>query len=155
MLATSKILVLIRATVVAASYEGMWRKVQKSDRGEGAAIAPYCPYFAAGMRLLDQRWACTVLRTLVTGPKRFGDMSAAIPGITDSTLSKRLKELESGGLITRVVHPTTPVLIEYRLSDMGVALGEVLLQLNGWALEWIDLPPDESRAYLAPRSNAD
>jgi DNA-binding HxlR family transcriptional regulator len=117
--------------------------VGKSKDGEEVAIEPYCPYFAAGMRLLDQRWAGTVLRTLVVGPKRFSDISAAIPGITDSTLSKRLKELESGGLVTRVVHPTTPVRVEYRLSDMGTALGEVLLQLNGWALEWIDLPPDE------------
>jgi DNA-binding HxlR family transcriptional regulator len=117
--------------------------VQKSNDGGGVAIAPYCPYFAAGMRLLDQRWAGTVLRTLVAGPKRFREISAAIPGITDSTLSKRLKELEAGGLVTRVVHPTTPVGVEYRLSDMGTALGEVLLHLNGWALEWIDLPPDE------------
>ncbi|WP_051574133.1 helix-turn-helix domain-containing protein [Mycobacterium sp. URHB0044] len=115
----------------------------KSKDGEEVAIEPYCPYFAAGMRLLDQRWTVTVLRTLVAGPMRFSDMSAAIPGITDSTLSKRLKELESGGLVTRIVHPTTPVRVEYRLSDMGTALGEVLLQLNGWALEWIDLPSDE------------
>ena len=129
-----------------ASYEGMWWKVQKSNDGEEVAIEPYCPYFAAGMRLLDQRWAGTVLRTLVTGPKRFSDISAAIPGITDSTLSKRLKELESGGLLTRVVHPTTPVRVEYRLSDMGTALGEVLLQLNGWALEWIELRPDEQES---------
>ena len=124
----------------------MWWKVQKSNDGEEVAIEPYCPYFAAGMRLLDQRWAGTVLRTLVTGPKRFSDISAAIPGITDSTLSKRLKELESGGLLTREVHPTTPVRVEYRLSDMGTALGEVLLQLNGWALEWIELRPDEQES---------
>ena len=121
----------------------------KSKDGEAIAIAPYCPYFAAGMRLLDQRWAGTVLRTLVTGPKRFSDISAAIPGITDSTLSTRLKELESGGLLTRVVHPTTPVRIEYRLSDMGTALGEVLLRLNGWALEWIDLPSEEPGVEMA------
>lgn len=120
--------------------------VQKSDGGEEVAVAPYCPYFAAGMRLLDQRWAGTVLRTLVTGPKRFSDISAAIPELTDSTLSKRLKELEAGGLVTRIVHPTTPVRVEYRLSDMGTALGEVLLHLNAWALEWLDLPPDQQKS---------
>lgn len=126
--------------------------MQKSKDGEEVAITPYCPYFAAGMRLLDQRWAVTVLRTLVAGPQRFSDMSAAIPAITDSTLSKRLKELESGGLVTRVVHPTTPVRVEYRLSNMGTALGEVLLQLNGWALEWIDLPADEPETEITQSS---
>ncbi|WP_415975058.1 winged helix-turn-helix transcriptional regulator [Rhodococcus sp. 077-4] len=119
---------------------------------EQVEVDPYCPYFAAGMHMLDQRWAGTVLRTLIAGPQRFNDVAAAIPGITDSTLSKRLKGLESDGLVARVVHPTTPVRIEYRLTDMGTALGKVLLQLNGWALEWVHLPASEAESDQTRRS---
>ncbi|SCX19293.1 winged helix-turn-helix transcriptional regulator [Mycolicibacterium fluoranthenivorans] len=97
------------------------------------------------MQLLSRRWAGTVLRTLVTGPKRFRDIAAVIPGITDSSLSQRLKDLESAGVVTRVVLPSTPVRVEYRLTEKGSALGEILLYVNGWALDWIDLPAAQDR----------
>ncbi len=71
---------------------------------------------------------------------RFGDLARTIPGVTDRMLSQRLKDLESGGLVERVVHPSTPVQVEYRLTAKGSALGGVLLHLNQWALEWITLP---------------
>jgi len=63
--------------------------------------------------------------------------TAAIPSLTESTLSQRLKELESAGLIDRAVYDEHPVRVEYALTDKGRALGDVLMQLNGWALEWI------------------
>ena len=53
---------------------------------------------------------------------------------------ERLKDLEAGGLVERVVHPSTPVQVEYRLTAKGAALGGVLLHLNQWALDWITLP---------------
>jgi DNA-binding HxlR family transcriptional regulator len=105
-----------------------------------AGIDPYCPYFADAMDLLGRRWAGAVLRALITGSMRFRDLAKTIPGITDRMLSQRLKDLEVGGLVERVVHPSTPVQVEYRLTTRGIALGDVLLQLNQWALDWIVLP---------------
>ena len=105
-----------------------------------ARIEPYCPSYAAAMDLLAPRWAGQVLRALVVGSMRFRDLAKAIPGVTDRMLSQRLKDLQSGGLVERVVEPTTPVQVEYRLTPKGAALGGVLLDLNEWALEWIDLP---------------
>ncbi|MFC8527445.1 winged helix-turn-helix transcriptional regulator [Nocardia sp. NPDC057227] len=103
-------------------------------------ILPYCPYFAAATESLGRRWAAVVLRALVGGATRFGDISAAVPGMTDKLLSQRLKDLEADGLVERRVHPTTPVRIEYHLTEKGAALGRVLLRLNRWALEWMELP---------------
>jgi len=105
-------------------------------------IDPYCPYFTAAMETLSKRWAGPVLRALVPGPMRFNAVASAIPSLTDSTLSQRLKEFESAGLIDRVVYSEHPVRVEYALTDKGRALGEVLMQLNGWALEWITLPDE-------------
>ncbi|GAA4226455.1 hypothetical protein GCM10022254_11540 [Actinomadura meridiana] len=62
--------------------------------------------------------------------------------MTHKLLSQRLKDLEADGLIERSVEPTTPVRIDYRLTEKGAALGKVLLDLNQWALEWIDLPAE-------------
>ncbi|WP_179476073.1 winged helix-turn-helix transcriptional regulator [Mycolicibacterium vinylchloridicum] len=103
-------------------------------------VGPYCPYYAAAMDLLGRRWAGAVLRALVTGGMRFRELARTIPDITDRMLSQRLKDLEAGGLVERVVHPSTPVQVEYRLTPGGAALGDVLLHLNQWALDWIPLP---------------
>ena len=105
-----------------------------------AEIDPYCPYYAAAMDQLGRRWAGAVLRALMIGSTRFRDLARTIPGITDRMLSQRLKDLEAGGLVERVVHPSTPVQVEYRLTAKGTALGDVLLHLNQWALDWITLP---------------
>ncbi|MFC4909725.1 winged helix-turn-helix transcriptional regulator [Actinomadura gamaensis] len=103
-------------------------------------LRPYCPYYAAAMDMLGRRWAATVLRALLGGAVRFSDIAAAVPDMTHKLLSQRLKDLEADGLIERSVHPTTPVRIDYRLTEKGAALGQVLLALNQWALEWIELP---------------
>ncbi|NIH87505.1 winged helix-turn-helix transcriptional regulator [Amycolatopsis granulosa] len=104
------------------------------------SIRPYCPYFASAMDTLGRRWAATVLRALLAGATRFSDISSAVPGMTDKLLSQRLKDLEADGLVERTVHASTPVRIEYRLTEKGAALGKVLLELNQWALEWVELP---------------
>ena len=59
------------------------------------------------------------MRALQTGSMRFGDLKHAIPNISDALLSERLKELETEGIVTRDVTPSTPVLIEYRLTERG------------------------------------
>lgn len=100
---------------------------------------PYCPYYAAAGDMLTRRWAPTVLRALVTGPKRFGEIAAAIPDMTDKLLSQRLKDLEDEGLVERYLRDGRPARVEYRLTEKGVELGEILLDINRWALKWIDL----------------
>ncbi|QIS15748.1 winged helix-turn-helix transcriptional regulator [Nocardia arthritidis] len=92
--------------------------------------------------MLGRRWAATVLRALVTGPARFSDIAAVIPGMTDKLLSQRLEDLEADGLVDRLVHTGPPVRVEYRLTEKGAALSEVLLALNQWALQWIELPAE-------------
>ena len=100
---------------------------------------PYCPYYAAATEMLSRRWAATVLRALVPGPARFGEIASAIPDMTDKLLSQRLKDLEHDGLIEPFLGSGRPVRVQYRLTDKGTALGQILLDINRWALKWIDL----------------
>jgi DNA-binding HxlR family transcriptional regulator len=82
-------------------------------------IRRYCPYYAAATQMLGRRWAAGVLRAPVIGPARFSDIAAAIPGMTDKLLSRRLKDLEADGLVERLVHAGPPVRVEYRLTEKG------------------------------------
>jgi DNA-binding HxlR family transcriptional regulator len=64
------------------------------------------------------------------------------PGMTDKLLSQRLKDLEADGLVEWHVHAGPVVHVEYPLTEKCDALSTILLDLNRWALKWIDLPAD-------------
>ncbi|HEY5905060.1 MAG TPA: winged helix-turn-helix transcriptional regulator, partial [Actinomycetota bacterium] len=70
----------------------------------------------------------------------FGDLKHAVPNISDAVLSERLKELEAEGIVTRDVTPSTPVLIEYHLTDRGRDLTKVMEELAAWAERWSNTP---------------
>jgi len=99
-----------------------------------------CPRFHRAATIVGRRWSGAVLRVLLDGATHFSEIARAIPGISDKMLSERLKELEAGGLITRAVEPTTPVRVEYHLTDMGEALRPIMDAVSAWANEWVDAP---------------
>lgn len=105
-------------------------------------LTPFCPYYASAVEMIGRRWAGAVLRALLAGETRFGGIAEAIPDMTDRLLSRRLKDLEADGLVDRIVSPTTPVTIEYRLTPKGQALGTVVSELTEWAHQWL-VPIDE------------
>lgn len=69
------------------------------------------------------------------GTKRFGELNRSIEGITRSTLTKQLRELEERGLITRYVYREVPPKVEYSLSDMGRSFVPILAEINQWSLQ--------------------
>jgi DNA-binding HxlR family transcriptional regulator len=83
--------------------------------------------------LLGKRWTGVILGTLLERPARFGELSHAIPGITEGMLSTRLAELQRMGLVEREVLPGPPLATVYRLTDDGEALRNPLLALVDWA----------------------
>jgi DNA-binding HxlR family transcriptional regulator len=85
-----------------------------------------CEPFDAAMRLLGRRWAGAVVRAMLDGAGRFGEIRARVPGITDAVLTTRLRELCARGLATREVAPGPPVTIRYRLTPAGADLAPVL-----------------------------
>ena len=100
--------------------------------------APMCEHFQRAAELIGKRWNPQVVRALQSGATRFGDIRSAIPQISDASLSDRLKELEAEHIVTRDVTPSTPVLIEYHLTDRGRDLTKVMDELGRWAERWSD-----------------
>lgn len=96
-----------------------------------------CPKFEAAFQLLGKRWTGLIIRVLLSGPKRFKDISSMIPNMSDRMLAERFKELEAFGVITRQVFPETPVRIEYALTDKGRALEQVMSGVQNWADVWV------------------
>lgn len=95
-----------------------------------------CPRFEHAFEILGKRWTGLIIRVLLSGPKRFKDISDVIPGMSDRMLSERFKELEAADIVVRKVYPETPVRIEYELTEKGKALKPVMDELQKWAEKW-------------------
>src|SRR5690242_5206443 len=81
-----------------------------------------CPRYEHAIQFLGKRWTGLILDSLMQGPRRFCELTAAVEGLSDRVLSDRLRELELEGVIERVVYPQIPVRVEYRLTDKGYDL---------------------------------
>jgi DNA-binding HxlR family transcriptional regulator len=95
-----------------------------------------CESFQEAAQLVGKRWVPQIVWVLLGGPRRYSVLRAAIPEISDTVLSERLRELETAGILTRAVRPSTPVLIEYALSERGRDLAKVIDGLATWADRW-------------------
>jgi DNA-binding HxlR family transcriptional regulator len=103
-------------------------------------VHPVCARFHTAIELIGAKWSGAVLQALFTGSHRFTDIRAAIPAVSDVMLTRRLRELEDAGLVERRVMPTSPVHVEYHLTQMGRDAGPVLDAVIGWSHKWIPVP---------------
>lgn len=99
-----------------------------------------CIKFHQAVELIGSRWTGAVIQLLLQGRMRFAELRDAIPDISDRMLSERLRELESEGIVERLVIPETPVRVEYELTDKGRALEQPLAAVGKWAERWVHLP---------------
>jgi DNA-binding HxlR family transcriptional regulator len=95
-----------------------------------------CESFQRAAELVGKRWVPQIVWVLLDGPRRYSAIRVAIPEISDTVLSERLRDLEAAGILTRSVTPSTPVLIEYGLTDRGRDLAAVINGLSAWADRW-------------------
>jgi DNA-binding HxlR family transcriptional regulator len=99
-----------------------------------------CTHFQRAAELVGRPWVPQVIYALTRGPLRYTDLRTASPNSSDTVLSDRLKDLEADGVIDRHVEPTTPVRIEYSLTQRGEELAAVLGELQVWAERWSKAP---------------
>ncbi|GHH77694.1 HxlR family transcriptional regulator [Kitasatospora indigofera] len=95
----------------------------------------YCAT-ARTLDLVGERWTLLLIRELLTGPKRYGDLQASLRGLGTGLLAARLKHLEREGLAHRVVLPPPARTPAYALTEAGEELGPAILQLARWGLKW-------------------
>jgi DNA-binding HxlR family transcriptional regulator len=91
-----------------------------------------CRGFLSHLETVGRKWNGAILLAAVRGSTRFSQYRAAIEGISDRLLAQRLRELETEGFIKRTVTPTTPVLVEYRATERGRELMQLLQPLAEW-----------------------
>jgi len=123
---------------------------------ESHSYGSFCIFFHQAVELIGRRWSGVILRAMLGGAHRFGDIRSMIPEMSDRMLSERLKELEAEGIIRRTVFPETPVRIEYQLTPKGQALSSVVAAVAHWAQEWLakDEPSDRLRSLCGSTSMA-
>jgi DNA-binding HxlR family transcriptional regulator len=95
-----------------------------------------CPKFENAFELLGKKWTGLIIRTLLSGKKRFSEIAEAIPNMSSRMLTERFKELEKEGIVTRKVYPETPVRIEYELTEKGAELEAAMDEIQIWAEKW-------------------
>lgn len=103
---------------------------------EYAEISAYCPVFQEGVELIGRRWTGSIVRALLAGATRFGEILSQVPGLSDRLLSERLRELEAAYIVTRTVYPEVPVRIEYSLTEKGHELESIVAAISAWAEKW-------------------
>lgn len=95
-----------------------------------------CPYTTA-QSLLTGKWTLLILYHLSKKTMRFGELLKILPNLTQSTLTKQLRMMESNGLIIRTTYNQIPPKVEYSLSELGVHFQPVLDALEVWGDEYI------------------
>jgi DNA-binding HxlR family transcriptional regulator len=108
------------------------------------AYGQYCG-FARALEVVGERWALLVVRDLLVGPKRFTDLLHGLPGIPSNVLTARLKELEHAGVARRRVLPRPARAVVYELTEYGLELEPVVVELGRWGAKNLGDPrPDET-----------
>ena len=87
---------------------------------------------ADALYVIGGKWKLRVIASLRDGSKRFNDIQRVVGGISARVLSSELKELELNGFVTRVVHTTKPVVVEYQITEYAGTLTEIFLALSNW-----------------------
>jgi DNA-binding HxlR family transcriptional regulator len=100
-------------------------------------LAEFCPQYHHAMEIIGKKWMGSILRVLMHGTHRYNEILLAIPGISDRLLTERLRDLEAEGLVVRHIASTSPVRVEYELTEAGRELDLAVRVISMWAVKWL------------------
>lgn len=101
----------------------------------GQKTLPKCPVETT-IQLTGCKWKILIIRDLLDGTKRFGELKKSVKGITQKVLTAKLRDLEEDNLVERHVYPQTPPKVEYTLTDVGYSLRPVIEALKEWGKDY-------------------
>jgi DNA-binding HxlR family transcriptional regulator len=85
--------------------------------------------------VLSGKWKLPIIIALSNGPMRFKDLQRQLAEITPKVLSKELKDLELNEFVTRTVYATSPVTVEYDLTDYSQSLNKIIDEMRDWGIQ--------------------
>lgn len=95
---------------------------------------PACPVETTLM-LIGDKWKVLILRDLLTGTKRFGELKKSVGNVSQKVLTAQLRSMEESGLVNRKVYAEVPPRVEYSLTELGKSLQPILDAMRNWG-EW-------------------
>lgn len=98
---------------------------------------PDCPVEIT-LKLISNKWRLLILRNLMDGTQRFGQLLKGISGISHKVLTTNLRAMEKNGLVTRKVYPEVPPRTEYTLTDLGRSMKPILDAMNAWGTQFVE-----------------
>ena len=96
-----------------------------------AKTLPACPVETT-LTLISDKWKVLILRDLMPGTKRFGELKKSVGNVSQKVLTSQLREMEQSGLLIRTVYPAVPPRVEYTLTDLGRSLKPILDAMQSW-----------------------
>ncbi len=96
---------------------------------------PPCPVETT-LSLISNKWKVLILRDLMSGTRRFGELRKSIGHITQKVLTSNLRDMEEQGLLTRTVYAEVPPRVEYTLTELGRSLNPILQAMSDWGLAY-------------------
>ena len=106
----------------------------RNDRQPSRDELPACPVHTCA-DLIGTKWKLLIMRELMDGTKRFGELKQGVEGISQKVLTSNLREMEEAGLVARRVYPEVPPRVEYLLTATGESLRPVIEAMWAWG-EW-------------------
>ncbi len=86
--------------------------------------------------VIGNKWTMLIIRDLLKGTKRFGELQKSLHGISPRTLSLRMSQLENDGIVRKKIYPVVPPKTEYSLTKKGQTLASILGQMIEWGEEY-------------------
>jgi len=104
---------------------------------------------ARALDVIGERWTLLLVRDLLLGPKRYGDLLAGLPGLTTNLLAKRLRDLEQAALIKKIRTPPPASVIAYELTERGRELEPAVMALARWGGALMQSGPRDDSVNIA------
>lgn len=92
---------------------------------------PACPVETT-LTLIGDKWKVLILRDLLTGTKRFGELKKSVGNVSQKVLTSQLRDMEESGLVNRKVYAEVPPRVEYSLTELGKSLNPILDAMKCW-----------------------
>ena len=105
------------------------------DKQKSAKELPACPVETT-LSLIGDKWKVLILRDLLPGTKRFGELKRSIGNVSQKVLTAQLRAMEENGLLTRAVYAEVPPKVEYTLTDLGKSLKPILDAMQSWGEDY-------------------
>ena len=108
----------------------LWRDPNMSEMTAKAAL-PACPVETT-LTLIGDKWKVLILRDLMPGTKRFGELKKSVGNVSQKVLTAQLRAMEESGLVNRKVYAEVPPRVEYSLTELGKSLKPILDSMWAW-----------------------